>query len=101
MVPLNIKADAFRELEEVKEDEESTNNIVWAAIEDAAGATDRVAKIAKEMPDAVFSKHSLDKLDTYYLKFKLERNDILLDINLILPILKEKLIKHMLILFLI
>ncbi len=49
MVPLNIKADAFRELEEVKEEEESTNNIVWAAIEDAAGATDRVNKIAKEI----------------------------------------------------
>jgi len=53
------------------------------------------AKIAKEMPDAIFSKDSLDKLDTYYLKFKLQQNDILLDINLILPILKEKLSKHM------
>ena len=49
MVPLNIKTDAFRELEEVTEDSESSSNMVWAAIEDAAGATDRVQKIAQEI----------------------------------------------------
>ncbi len=53
------------------------------------------SKVAKMMPDVIFSKHSIDKLNTYYLKFTLETQDILLDINLILPILKEKLFKHM------
>jgi type I restriction enzyme R subunit len=49
MVPLNIKAEFFKELEDIREEEEATKNIVWAAIEDAAGSTDRVATIAKEI----------------------------------------------------
>ena len=49
MVPLNIKVDSYKELEEVKEDAESSNNIVWAAIEDAAGAEERVKQIANEI----------------------------------------------------
>ena len=49
MVSLNIKAEAYKELEEVSEDAESTSNIVWAAIEDAAGAEDRVNRIAKDI----------------------------------------------------
>jgi type I restriction enzyme R subunit len=49
MVPLNIKAESFKELEEVREDEEASKNVVWAAIEDAAGAADRVQKIAQEI----------------------------------------------------
>ncbi len=49
MVPLNIKAEYFKELEDIREEEEATKNIVWAAIEDAAGSADRVATIAKEI----------------------------------------------------
>ncbi len=74
---------------------ENTDILEFKTSESTTKSLHSAAKIAKEMPDAVFSKHSLDKLDTYYLKFKLEANDILLDINLILPILKEKLSKHM------
>ncbi len=49
MVPLNIKAEFTRELEEVAESAEESHNAVWAAVEDAAGATDRVAKVASEI----------------------------------------------------
>jgi type I restriction enzyme, R subunit len=49
MVPLNIKAEYTDELEEVPEGEEDGQHIVWAAIEDAAGATDRVARVAEEI----------------------------------------------------
>jgi type I restriction enzyme R subunit len=49
MVPLNIKAEFLKDLEEIREEEEATKNIVWAAIEDAAGAADRVVSIAKEI----------------------------------------------------
>jgi type I restriction enzyme R subunit len=49
MVPLNIKAEFLKDLEDIREEEEATKNIVWAAIEDAAGAADRVASIAKEI----------------------------------------------------
>lgn len=49
LVPLNIKADYSDKLEEVSEENEALNTTVWAAVEDAAGADERVAKIAKEI----------------------------------------------------
>ena len=49
MVPLNIKAKYDRELDEMEEDEDEENNAVWAAIEDAAGANDRVERVAKDI----------------------------------------------------
>lgn len=49
MVPLNIKAEFTDELEEVSEGEEPSKNVVWAAIEDAAGAEDRVKRVAKDV----------------------------------------------------
>lgn len=49
MVPLNIKAEFTRELEEVEERDEETTVGVWAAIEDAAGAEDRVETVAKDI----------------------------------------------------
>ncbi len=49
MVPLNIKAKYVKELDEIEDDEEEENNAVWAAIEDAAGAEDRVAKVANDI----------------------------------------------------
>ena len=49
MVPLNIKAKYTQELEEVAEGEEDASNSVWAAIEDAAGAEDRVQRVAKDI----------------------------------------------------
>ncbi|SDE53581.1 type I restriction enzyme, R subunit [Pricia antarctica] len=49
MVPLNIKAEFDQELEEVRETEEDKTIGVWAAIEDAAGAKDRVDRVAKDI----------------------------------------------------
>lgn len=49
MVPLNIKAEFNQELEEVQESEEDKTIGVWAAIEDAAGAKDRVDRVAKDI----------------------------------------------------
>ena len=49
MVPLNIKAKYDKELDEMEEDEDEENNAVWAAIEDAAGANDRVERVAKDI----------------------------------------------------
>ncbi|MEZ4970472.1 MAG: type I restriction endonuclease subunit R [Flavobacteriaceae bacterium] len=49
MVPLNIKAKYTQELEEVAESEEEASNSVWAAVEDAAGAIDRVKRVAKDI----------------------------------------------------
>jgi len=49
MVPLNIKAKYLTELEEVSEVEEENTNAVWAAIEDAAGAEDRVKRVAADI----------------------------------------------------
>lgn len=49
MVPLNIKAKYITELEEVAEMEEDSTNAVWAAIEDAAGAEDRVKRVAADI----------------------------------------------------
>ncbi len=46
MVPLNIKSEFTAELEEVEEGAEEGTNAVWAAIDDAAGADDRVARVA-------------------------------------------------------
>lgn len=48
MVPLNIKTEYTKELEAIEEDEESTH-AVWAAIEDAAGAEDRVKTVATDI----------------------------------------------------
>ncbi|HET8886417.1 MAG TPA: type I restriction endonuclease subunit R [Salinimicrobium sp.] len=48
MVPLNIKAEFSKELAEIEDDEDSPS-AVWAAIEDAAGAEDRVQKVAKDI----------------------------------------------------
>lgn len=52
MVPLNIKAEYSKELEIVDEVDESDDvgkNVVWAAIEDAAGADDRVLRVATDI----------------------------------------------------
>ncbi|NVK64930.1 MAG: type I restriction endonuclease subunit R, partial [Flavobacteriales bacterium] len=49
MIPLNIKAEYTEELESATVDEADESNAVWAAIEDAAGAEDRVAKIASDI----------------------------------------------------
>ena len=49
MVPLNIKGEFDQELEEVSESEEDKTIGVWAAIEDAAGAEDRVNRVAKDI----------------------------------------------------
>ncbi|NJB37796.1 type I restriction endonuclease subunit R [Croceivirga sp. JEA036] len=49
MVPLNIKAKYTQELEEVEEQAEDTTVGVWAAVEDAAGAEDRVKTVAKDI----------------------------------------------------
>ncbi|WP_111708942.1 type I restriction endonuclease subunit R [Lutibacter citreus] len=49
MVPLNIKAEYTQDLEEVAEGEEDSTNAVWAAIEDAAGAEDRVKRVATDI----------------------------------------------------
>jgi type I restriction enzyme R subunit len=49
MVPLNLKGEYTQELEEVIETEEDTSSAVWAAIEDAAGAKDRVDRVASEI----------------------------------------------------
>jgi len=49
MVPLNIKAKYTQELEAVEEGEEDETNAVWAAVEDAAGAEDRVKTVAENI----------------------------------------------------
>jgi len=49
MIPLNIKVEFNDELEATVGDEGDQQNAVWAAIEDAAGAKDRVDKIAKDI----------------------------------------------------
>lgn len=49
MVPLNIKSEYTKELESIEEDEEASTNAVWAAIEDAAGAKDRVKTVATDI----------------------------------------------------
>jgi type I restriction enzyme R subunit len=49
MVPLNIKAEFAQELDEVEEGAEESTNAVWAAIEDAAGAEDRVRRVAEDI----------------------------------------------------
>ena len=49
MVPLNIKSEFTDALEEVEESVEDGTNKVWAAIEDAAGADERVARVAKNI----------------------------------------------------
>ena len=45
----NFKAKYDKELNEMEEDEDEENNAVWAAIDDAAGADDRVARVAKDI----------------------------------------------------
>lgn len=49
MVPLNIKAEFSQELEAVAEEEEEGKHTVWAAVEDAAGAADRVGRVARDI----------------------------------------------------
>lgn len=49
MVPLNIKGDYIDKLDDVQGDESNQENHVWAAIEDAAGAEERVDKIANDI----------------------------------------------------
>ena len=49
MVPLNIKAEYTKDLEEVEEQAEDTTVGVWAAVEDAAGSEDRVKTVAKDI----------------------------------------------------
>jgi len=49
MVPLSINAKYADELDSVDDDEENGNHTVWAAIEDAAGATDRIHKVSEDI----------------------------------------------------
>lgn len=49
MVPLNIKGQYSAELDAIEEGEDEETNAVWAAIEDAAGSTDRVKAVAKSI----------------------------------------------------
>jgi len=49
MVPLNINAKYADELDQVDEDDEESDHTVWAAIEDAAGAIDRVKRVAADI----------------------------------------------------
>jgi len=49
MVPLSIKGNYDKKLEEIEETEEDTNHSVWAAVEDAAGSKDRVARVASDI----------------------------------------------------
>ncbi|MCB0797672.1 MAG: type I restriction endonuclease subunit R [Chitinophagales bacterium] len=49
MVPLNIREEFLEQLEEITEGEEDNTTGVWAAIEDAAGAEDRVERVAKDI----------------------------------------------------
>lgn len=49
MVPLNINAKYIDELEKVDNDEEESDHTVWAAIDDAAGAADRVQRVAADI----------------------------------------------------
>ncbi|WP_235689768.1 type I restriction endonuclease subunit R [Fulvivirga lutea] len=49
MVPLNIKAEYAKELEAIEEGEEDDVKGVWAAVEDAAGAEDRVNTVANDI----------------------------------------------------
>lgn len=78
-----IKLLEGQEIKEFKNSESTTTHLSSAA------------SIANEMPDVLMDKSKMVLLDTYYLKFNLKKENILLDIDLILPILKEKLSKHM------
>jgi len=49
MVPLNIKSGYSQLLDSIEDDEEENNQAVWAAIEDAAGAEDRVKDVATDI----------------------------------------------------
>lgn len=49
MIPLNIKASHSYALEMVEEEGNDETKAVWAAVEDAAGSADRVARVAKEI----------------------------------------------------
>ncbi len=49
MVPLNIKAEYAKELETIEEGDDENVKGVWAAVEDAAGAEDRVQKVAQDI----------------------------------------------------
>ncbi|MCZ4694584.1 type I restriction endonuclease subunit R [Ancylomarina euxinus] len=49
MVPLNIKAQYSQALDAIEEEEDESTQMVWAAIEDAAGAEDRVKTVASEI----------------------------------------------------
>jgi len=52
MVPLNIKGKYAKDLEDIAEEETEEGNqttAVWAAVEDAAGSADRVAKVASDI----------------------------------------------------
>ena len=49
MVPLSIKGKFDDELESIEDTGEDNKHTVWAAVEDAAGAEDRVASVAKDI----------------------------------------------------
>ncbi|MEQ9231473.1 MAG: type I restriction endonuclease subunit R, partial [Cyclobacteriaceae bacterium] len=49
MVPLNIKSGYSQLLDSIEDDEEENTQAVWAAIEDAAGAEDRVKDVATDI----------------------------------------------------
>ena len=49
MVPLNIKAEYTQQLDSISDDVEAGTHAVWAAVEDAAGAEDRVKTVAQDI----------------------------------------------------
>ncbi len=62
MVPLNIKGNYSKVLNDIDEEDEGEDenvSVVWAAIEDAAGADDRVKTVATEI-----LKHYKSRTDT-------------------------------------
>lgn len=49
MIPLSIKAKESAELQSIVDTGDDSTHTVWAAVEDAAGSVDRVAKVAKDI----------------------------------------------------
>jgi len=60
MVPLNIKGEYAAQLEAIDEEEEGNTSAVWAAIEDAAGAEDRIKRVAESILTHVHARETLE-----------------------------------------
>ena len=60
MVPLNIKGEYTAQLDAIEEEEESNTSAVWAAIEDAAGAEDRVKDVAADILQHFHARKTLE-----------------------------------------